>query len=74
MATSHSPQFLQFLSEESLAHASLVYRLPDQPDGRIKRIVEIPDARRVIKEQPMSGAARIELVRGHPGFYRRRGC
>ena len=53
VATSHSPQLLQFLSEESLEHASLVYRLPDQPDGRIKRIVDIPEARRVIKEQPM---------------------
>ena len=53
VATSHSPQLLQFLSEESLEHASLVYRLPDHPDGRIKRIVDIPEARRVIKEQPV---------------------
>ena len=53
VATSHSPQLLQFLSEESLEHASLVYRLPNHPDGRIKRIVDIPEARRVIKEQPM---------------------
>jgi predicted ATPase len=53
VATSHSPQLLQFLSEESLEHASLVYRLPDHPDGRIKRIVDIPEARRVIKEQPL---------------------
>ena len=53
MATSHSPQLLQFLSEESLEHASLVYQLPNHPDGRIKRIVEIPEARRVIKEQPI---------------------
>jgi predicted ATPase len=53
VATSHSPQLLQFLSEESLEHASLVYRLPDHPDGRIKRIVDIPEARRVIREQPV---------------------
>ena len=53
VATSHSPQLLQFLSDESLEHASLVYRLPDHPDGRIKRIVDIPEARRVIKEQPL---------------------
>jgi len=45
---------LQFLSQESLEHASLVYRLPDHPDAQIKRIVDIPDARRVIKEQPVS--------------------
>jgi predicted ATPase len=54
VATSHSPQLLQFLSTESLEHAALVYRLPDHPDAQIKRIVEIPDARRVIKEQPVS--------------------
>jgi hypothetical protein len=41
------------LSEESLEHTSLVYRLPDHPDGRIKRMLDIPEARRVIKEQPM---------------------
>ena len=54
VATSHSPQLLQFLSQESLEHASLVYRLPDHPDAEIKRIVDIPNARRVIKEQPVS--------------------
>jgi len=54
VATSHSPLLLQFLSQESLEHASLVYRLPDHPDAQIKRIVDIPDARRVIKEQPVS--------------------
>jgi len=54
VATSHSPLLLQFLSQESLEHASLVYRLPHHPEARIKRIVDIPDARRVIKEQPVS--------------------
>jgi len=54
VATSHSPQLLQFLSQESLEHASLVYRLPDHPDAQIKRIVDIPNAGRVIKEQPVS--------------------
>ncbi len=54
IATSHSPQLLQFLSPESLEHASLVYRLPHHPDARIKRIADIPDAQRVIKEQPVS--------------------
>jgi predicted ATPase len=53
VATSHSPQLLQFLSEESLEQASLIYRLPNHPDGRIKRIIDIPEARRVIKEQPI---------------------
>lgn len=54
VATSHSPELLQFLSEESLENASLVYRLSDQPDSRIKRLLEIPNATRVIKEQPIS--------------------
>jgi predicted ATPase len=53
VATSHSPQLLQFLGEQSLEHATLVYRLPGHPEGQIKRIVDIPEARRVIKEQPL---------------------
>jgi hypothetical protein len=53
VATSHSPQLLQFLGEQSFEHAALVYRLPGHTDGRIKRIVDIPGARRVIKEQPV---------------------
>jgi predicted ATPase len=53
VATSHSSQLLQFLSDESLEHTSVVYRLPDRPDARIKPILEIPNARRVIKEQPI---------------------
>jgi len=44
VATSHSPQLLQFLSQESLEQASLVYRLPDHPDAEIKHIVDIPNA------------------------------
>jgi hypothetical protein len=51
VATSHSPQLLQFLSEESLTNTSLVYRLPNHPDARIKPILEIRNALRVIKEQ-----------------------
>jgi hypothetical protein len=54
VATSHSPLLLQFLSENSLQNASIVYRLPDHPEAEIKRIVEIPDACRVIKEQGVS--------------------
>ena len=53
VATTHSPQLLQVLSEESLKNCSLVYRLPDHPDAKIKPILEIPNARRVIEEQPV---------------------
>jgi predicted ATPase len=54
IATSHSSLLLQFLSEDALANASIVYRLPDQPNAQIKRILDIPGARRVIKEQGVS--------------------
>ena len=36
-----------------LKNCSLVYRLPDHPDAKIKPILEIPNARRVIDEQPV---------------------
>lgn len=51
VATTHSPLILQYLNEESLEHASVVYRPPDHSDAKIRRIVEIPEARRVISEQ-----------------------
>lgn len=51
VATTHSPQFLGFLSESALEHASLVHRLEGRSDAQIKRLVEIPDAQRLIKEQ-----------------------
>jgi predicted ATPase len=53
VATSHSPQLLQVMSAESLENCSLVYRLPHHPDAKIKPILEIPNARRVIEEQPV---------------------
>lgn len=52
--TTHSPQFLRFLSTEALEHASLTYRLPETPEGRIQRIVDIPEARRLIEEQDIA--------------------
>ncbi len=51
MATTHSPQLLGFLSENAVEHASLLYRLPDTSEGRIRRITDIQDAKRLIKEQ-----------------------
>ena len=56
VVTTHSPQLLGRLSESSLEHASLIYRLEDQPDARIIRVLDMPDARRVIKK---SGAAHL---------------
>jgi predicted ATPase len=54
IATTHSPQLLSFLSREAQEHAALIYRLEGEPDARIKRILDIPEARRIIDEQDLS--------------------
>jgi len=51
VATTHSPQLLKLLSLQTLESASLTYRLEDKPDAKIIRILDIPDAARIIKEQ-----------------------
>jgi len=51
VASSHSPQLLSLLSTESFQHASLLYRSEGQPDARIRRILDIPEAARVVREQ-----------------------
>jgi predicted ATPase len=48
VATTHSPQLLGHLSEKSLENAHLVYRLPDEPDARIIRVLDMPHAGDVI--------------------------
>lgn len=50
VVTSHSPQLLGFLSPDAQAYTSLIYRLPDQPDARIRRILDIPDAARLLEK------------------------
>jgi len=54
VATSHSPQLLAFLSEKARESAALVYRLENRSDARIRRIIEIPEARRVLSEQDIA--------------------
>src|SRR5262249_43596716 len=51
VATTHSPELLSHLSKESLEHAALIYRLPDEPDANIIRVLDIPDAERLIRER-----------------------
>jgi predicted ATPase len=51
LATTHSSQLLRLISQNTLEYASLTYRLEDQPNAGIIRILDIPDAKRVIKEQ-----------------------
>ncbi len=49
VATTHSPELLARLSKPALEHASLVYRSPDGPDARIVRVLDLPEARRLLK-------------------------
>lgn len=54
LATSHSPQLLAMLSKDALEHASLVYRLENAPDGHIRRILDIPEARGVLETRNLA--------------------
>ena len=54
VATTHSPQLLRLLSAESLESASLTYRLPSHTDAKIQRILDIPDARRLIEKEDLA--------------------
>ncbi len=54
VATTHSPQLLSRLSNGALEHASLVYRVPEEPDARIIPVLEMPHAKRLIKKQKLS--------------------
>src|SRR5262249_50860306 len=55
LATSHSSPLLGLLSRDTLEHTSVAYRLDDAPDTRIQRILDIPDAKRVIKKYGLAG-------------------
>jgi hypothetical protein len=48
VATTHSPTILSLLDEEMLQHTSLVYRLEGEPSARITRLLDVPDAARVL--------------------------
>ena len=54
LATTHSPQLLRFVSPSSLAHTTLTYRLEGQPDTQMKRILDLPEAQRVLVEQDIA--------------------
>ena len=64
VATSHSPQLLQFLSEESLKNTSLVYRLPNHPDAQDQAHPGDPQCPPGHQGAARVGAACVELVRG----------
>ena len=53
VATTHSPQLLTLLSSRSVDAATLAYRLRGHQDQRLTRIVDLPDARRILKSQDL---------------------
>jgi predicted ATPase len=48
-AITHSPQLLRLISPDNLAFAALTYRLEGHAHAQIKRILDIPEARRIIE-------------------------
>ena len=54
VTTTHSPQLLGMLSADACEHASLVYRFEGDQEGRIRRILDIPEAKRVLEEQNLA--------------------
>jgi len=49
VATTHSPALLAQLDEGLLEHASLVYRLEGAPSAHIVRLLDVPDAPRILR-------------------------
>lgn len=47
IATTHSPQALDLLNDDSFKHAYLTYRPKGAPDTRLQRIADIPDIDRL---------------------------
>jgi hypothetical protein len=54
IATTHSPQLLKLLSPKSLEYTSLLYRIPNRTYAKVKRIIDIPEAQRIIQEQDLA--------------------
>jgi predicted ATPase len=62
VVTTHSPYLLGLVSSETLKHISLSYRLKNQADARIKRIVDIPEIQKILKERNFTFLQAIEWV------------
>lgn len=54
IATTHAPQFLQVLDDETLEDAQLVYRTGDGPEAKICPLLEVPTAHEVLAEPSQS--------------------
>lgn len=59
VTTTHSPELLGLLHKESLNNASIIYRSPESPEASIKRLLELPHAEEVIRED---GAAYLHAA------------
>ena len=59
VATTHASQLLNVVSPHTLANASLIYRQDTRPDAQIKRILDIPDAARLLQKYE---AARLHAM------------
>jgi predicted ATPase len=53
LITTHAPLLLHYLSHENWDSASVIYRLPKHPESRIKRILDLPDARRIAEDKTL---------------------
>lgn len=53
VATTHSPSLLTSLSEESQNAALVVCRMPGEAEATVKRIVDIPEARRNLRREDL---------------------
>ncbi|MCP4418236.1 MAG: ATP-binding protein [Chloroflexi bacterium] len=54
VATTHSPQLLGLVSDQTLEHTSMTYRLEGHADAHIQRIIDIPDAKEIFQEEDLS--------------------
>lgn len=54
VATTHSSALLRLLSPQSLEYVSVIYRSPESPAARIVRLLDLPDARRLAREQDVA--------------------
>lgn len=53
VATTHSPSMLTALSEESQNAAVVVYRLPGEAQASVKRIIDVPEAKRNLRREDL---------------------
>jgi predicted ATPase len=53
MATTHSPQLLRLLNEETLGAASVVYRHEGRPEAQITRVKDIPYVDEVLERKDL---------------------